>query len=90
MIHEIYKKPIRMGSVLKFTLPTIVMTLVQSLYSMVDGIFVANLIGESALSALTLISPYFNILTAVAAMFASGGERCCYEKDGRGASQGGM
>ena len=84
MIHEIYKKPIRMGSVLKFTLPTSVMTLVQSLYSMVDGIFVANLIGESALSALTLISPYFNILTAVAAMFASGGSAVVMKKMGEG------
>lgn len=28
-------------------------------YSMIDGMFIANILGDEALSSLTLISPYF-------------------------------
>lgn len=58
------------------------MTLVQSSYSMIDGIFVSNLLGEMALSSLTLISPYLNLFMAIAAMFASGGSAVVMKKMG--------
>lgn len=78
----IYQKPITFRSVLAFTIPTILMTLVQSSYSMIDGIFVSNLLGEMALSSLTLISPYLNLFMAIAAMFASGGSAVVMKKMG--------
>lgn len=79
---SIYEKPLTFRAVLIFTIPTILMTLVQSSYSMVDGIFIANLLGEMALSSLTLISPYFNLFMAIAAMFASGGSAVVMKKMG--------
>ena len=78
----IYQKSITFRAVLAFTVPTILMTLVQSSYSMIDGIFVSNLLGEMALSSLTLISPYLNFFMAIAAMFASGGSAVVMKKMG--------
>lgn len=49
-----------------FTIPSILSMLAFSLYTMVDGIFVAQGVGEKALAAVNLSSPYN------AAMFASG------------------
>ena len=43
--HFTYRK------LLRFTLPSIVMMVVSSIYSVVDGLFVSNLVGELALSA---------------------------------------
>lgn len=79
---SIYTKPITFGSILTFTVPTILMVLVQSSYSMIDGIFISNLLGEMALSSLTLISPYLNLFMAIAAMFASGGSAVVMKKLG--------
>lgn len=79
---DIYKKPITFRSILIFTVPTILMTLIQSSYSMIDGIFISNLLGDMALSSLTLISPYFNLFMAIAAMFASGGSAVVLKKMG--------
>lgn len=78
----IYQKPVTFRAVLVFTIPTILMTLVQSSYSMIDGIFISNLLGDVALSSLTLISPYFNLFLAIAAMFASGGSAVIMRKMG--------
>lgn len=46
--------------------------LVFSLYTMVDGFFVANFVGEEALSAVNLSMPFVNTLFALAIIFAVG------------------
>ena len=46
--------------------------LVFSLYTMVDGFFVANFVGEDALSAVNLSMPFVNSLFAIAIIFAVG------------------
>ncbi len=58
---------------LKFALPTMAMMCFLSLYSMVDGLFVSNFVGEVAFSALNIVYPYITILIAVATMFSTGG-----------------
>lgn len=78
----IYHQTITTKKILLFTLPTILMTLIQSSYSMIDGIFISNIMGDMALSSLTLISPYFNFFIAIAAMFASGGSAIVMRKMG--------
>ena len=45
-----YSRPVTLKNVLKFAVPTIVMTVFMSFYTMVDGLFVSNLIGTDALS----------------------------------------
>ena len=52
-----YSRPVTLKNVLRFAVPTIVMTVFMSFYTMVDGLFVSNLIGTDALSAVNLTSP---------------------------------
>ena len=46
-----YSRPVTLKNVLRFAVPTIVMTVFMSFYTMVDGLFISNLIGTDALSA---------------------------------------
>ncbi|WP_297635040.1 MATE family efflux transporter [uncultured Clostridium sp.] len=78
----IYTKELNLKRILIFTIPTILMTLIQSSYSMIDGMFISNILGDEALSSLTLISPYFSLFIAIAAMFASGGSAVVMKKMG--------
>ena len=45
------------GSLVRFSLPTIAMMLMMSLYSMVDGVFVARFVGTNAFSSINIIIP---------------------------------
>ena len=42
----------------RFTFPTILSMLVFSLYTMIDGMFVAKGVGEKAMAAVNLSSPF--------------------------------
>ena len=79
---NIYQKQITFKSIIAITVPTIFMTLIQASYSMIDGMFISNILGAKALSALTLISPYFNFFIAIGALFASGGSAVVMRKMG--------
>lgn len=63
----------RFLSFLKFTIPTICMMVLFSLYTIVDGIFVARYVGERALAATNIVYPMLNVVLGVAIMFATGG-----------------
>lgn len=65
--HFTYKK------LLKATLPSIFMMIFVSLYTIVDGIFVANFVGETALSAVNLMSPFCMIIGSLGFMMGAGG-----------------
>lgn len=60
-------------SLMKFTFPTIVMMVFMSMYTMVDGVFVSNLIGENALSAINIVYPVSSVMIAISIMLATGG-----------------
>lgn len=57
----------------QFTLPTITMMIVTSLYSVIDGIFVSNVLGSEAFAAVNLIFPFPMMLGAVGFMIGTGG-----------------
>ena len=61
------------GKLLRFTLPSIIMMIFTSVYSVVDGLFVSNLAGENALSAVNIIFPVSMIFSAAGFMLGSGG-----------------
>ncbi|MBQ8797674.1 MAG: MATE family efflux transporter [Oscillospiraceae bacterium] len=61
------------GRLLRFTLPSIVMMIFTSIYSMVDGLFVSNFVGITQFAALNLIFPFVQILSCVGFMFGTGG-----------------
>ena len=57
----------------RFTLPSIVMMLVTSIYSVVDGLFVSNLVGDQALAAVNIVYPLVMIVGAFGFMLGAGG-----------------
>ena len=52
-----YHLPVTGRNILRFAFPTIIMTVFNTFYTMVDGLFVSNLIGMEALSAINLTAP---------------------------------
>ena len=56
----------------RFTIPTILSMVAFSLYTLVDGIFVAKGVGETALAAVNLSSPYNSFMFAVGLLLAVG------------------
>ena len=62
----------RIPALLKFTAPTAVMMVFMALYQMVDGAFVAQFVGENALSALNIVYPVPSIMFAFSIMLSTG------------------
>lgn len=58
---------------IKFTVPSIVMMIVSSIYGIVDGMFVSNFAGKTAFAAINLIYPPFAIMGASGFMLGTGG-----------------
>ncbi|MXP75782.1 MATE family efflux transporter [Lachnospiraceae bacterium WCA-9-b2] len=79
---SVYNKPVTIKNILKFAMPTIVMTIFMSFYTMVDGLFVSNLIGTDALSAINLTAPVIQLVTAISTMLATGGSAVIMKKIG--------
>ena len=79
---NVYEKPVTLKNILKFAVPTIAMTVFMSFYTMVDGLFVSNLIGTDALSAINLTAPIIQLVTAVSTMLATGGSAVIMKKMG--------
>lgn len=61
------------AKLLRFTLPSIVMMIFTSLYSVVDGLLVSNLVGDAALSAVNIMFPVAMLISAVGFMLGTGG-----------------
>lgn len=77
-----YNKPVSLRNILKFAVPTIAMSVFMSFYTMVDGLFVSNLIGTNALSAINLTAPVIQVVTAISTMLATGGSAVVMKKMG--------
>lgn len=70
--------------IMRFALPSIIMMVFISSYSIVDGLFVSSWLGTDALAALNLTMPAFNIIGAIGFMFATGGSAYVSTLLGRG------
>ncbi len=55
-----------------FVLPSMLAMLVFNLYTMVDGIFVAHYVGETALAAVNLVMPFINFIFALSLFLSMG------------------
>ena len=69
-------------SLLRFALPSIIMMIFMSLYTIVDGIFISRYVGSSALSAANIVYPVVNVLYACGVMLATGGSAIVAKKLG--------
>ena len=79
---NVYEKPVTLKNIFKFVVPTIAMTVFMSFYTMVDGLFVSNLIGTKARSASNLTAPVSQLVTASSTMLATGGIAVIMKKRG--------
>ncbi len=61
------------GKLLRFTLPSIIMMIFTSIYSVIDGLFVSNFVGITPFAAINLIMPFTQILGCFGFMFGAGG-----------------
>ena len=71
-------------SLLRFALPSIVMMVFLSLYTIVDGFFISRFVGPDALSATNIIFPVINVELAVGIMLATGGSAVVARRLGMG------
>ena len=72
------------GKLLRFTFPPMVMMVFTSLYGVVDGFFVANFAGKTALAALNFVYPLLNILAIFGYMVGAGGSALVAKTLGEG------
>ena len=73
-----YKKIIR------FTLPNVLSVIFVTIYTMVDGYFVANFVGKHQFAAVNFIIPLFMLVVVIAILLSSGGNAYVAKKLGEG------
>jgi putative MATE family efflux protein len=71
-------------SLLKFTFPSIIMMIFTSIYGVFDGLFISNVEGDTAFSAVNLILPYIMLLGTFGYMFGTGGSALIAKTYGEG------
>ena len=76
--HFTYKK------LLTFVMPSTLMMIVSSVYSIVDGFFVSNCVGKNAFASLNLIFPVIMALAAFGFMIGTGGSALIAKTLGEG------
>ena len=76
--HFTYKKLIR------FTVPSVLMVILTSVYSIVDGFFVANFAGKTPFAALNFVWPFIMFFGALGFMFGIGGSALISKVRGEG------
>ncbi|MBO4364783.1 MAG: MATE family efflux transporter [Eggerthellaceae bacterium] len=72
------------GGLLRFTAPSVGMLIFISIYSVVDGFFVSNFVGSSALAAVNLAFPVVMILGTIGYMMGTGGSALVGKVRGEG------
>ena len=69
---------------LKFTFPSIMMMIFTSIYGVVDGFFVSNMVGKTSFAAVNFIMPVLMILGTFGFMFGVGGSALIAKTMGEG------
>ncbi|WP_434794738.1 Multidrug export protein MepA [Terrisporobacter petrolearius] len=72
-MENLLEKKVTLTSLIKYTLPTVIMMMFFSLYTIVDGMFISRFVGANALSSTNIVYPVINILIGIGVMFATGG-----------------
>lgn len=76
--HFTYKK------LIKFTFPTIIMMIFTSIYGVVDGLFISNVVKGNAFASVNLIMPAIMIIGTIGFMFDIGGSAIISKTLGEG------
>lgn len=72
------------GKLFRFTLPSIAMMIFTSIYGVVDGLFVSNIVGKAEFTAVNFIMPVLMITGSVGFMFGAGGSALVSKTLGEG------
>ncbi len=70
--------------IMRFAIPTIIVMVSISTYSIADGVLVSNMIGTDALAALNIVMPVSALFTSFGFMFSTGGSAYVANKLGEG------
>ncbi len=73
-----------MGGLLRYAAPTIAMMIFTSIYGIVDGLFVSNFAGKTALAAVNWSWPFLMMLSSVGFMMGTGGSALVAKTRGEG------
>lgn len=76
--HFTYKK------LLRAVFPSVLMMVFTSMYTIVDGVFVSNLVGKTPFAALNLIYPVVAVVSAIGFMLGAGGSALVAKTLGEG------
>lgn len=60
------EKEVRFTKLLKFIVPTYLTSLFNTVYTIIDGIFVSTYVGTNALASINIVYPIVNVLTGIA------------------------
>lgn len=77
-------KKFNFTSLLVYAIPNVIMMITLSLYIIVDGMFIARILGTTALSAANMVYPLICLEMALAIMVATGGSAIIARKLGEG------
>lgn len=83
-MNHLIAKEYKMGGLIRFALPSIIMMIFMSLYTIVDGFFVSRFVGTDALSAINIVYPVISGVIAIGVMFATGGNAVVAIRMGEG------
>ena len=87
------REPIRLsdhfsyGRLIRFTMPTIIMMIFTSIYGVVDGLFVSNVVGKTEFAALNFVFPFIMVLGGAGFMIGTGGTALVAQQLGQGNKQ---
>lgn len=76
--HFTYKR------LLRFTMPAVLMMIVTSSYTIVDGFFVSNYAGTTAFAAINIVIPIFMVIGTIGLMIGAGGSAIVAKTLGEG------
>ena len=76
--HFGYKKLVR------FTIPSILMMIVTSIYGVVDGFFISNFVGKTPFASVNFIMPFLMVVGTLGFMFGTGGSALIAKTMGEG------
>lgn len=72
------------GKLIRFVIPSILMMIFTSLYSIVDGVFVSNFVGKTPFAAVNLIMPVIMAVGTIGLMIGTGGSAVVSKALGEG------
>lgn len=87
-MNQSLSKNFTFGSLLLFALPTTIMMIIMSLYTIIDGFFISRFVSTNALSSLNIVYPLINVAMGIGIMLSTGSNAIVARKMGQGDQDG--